>query len=180
MAKIDWASIEGYTEDLTAEQKLALLEQYELPEAERPAAPADMISKKQFDKVSSELAAAKRQLRNRMTEDEQRAAEQAEAQEAMRLELEELRRGAKMSQYKAQHLALGYDEATANDAAEALTSGDMECYFMIAQRQKLAAEKAMRAKILKDTPVPPAGDESNEQLQKDKELAQLRKWMGLN
>lgn len=179
MAKIDWASIEGYSEELTAEQKLALLEQYELPDAEKQAAPADMISKKQFDKVSSELAAAKRQLRNRMTEDEQRAAEQAEKQEAMMLELEELRRGAKMNQYKAQHLALGYDESTANDAAEALTSGDMESYFAIAARQKLNAEKALRAKILKDTPVPPAGDENNTELQKTKEIEQLRKWMGL-
>lgn len=181
MAKIDWESIEGYSEDMTAEQKLALLDQYELPEAEKPSiAPTDnMISKKQFDKVSSELAAAKRQLRNRMTEDEQRAAEQAEAQEAMKLELEELRRGAKMSQYKAQHLALGYDEQTANEAAEALTSGDMEYYFNIAQRHKIAAEKAMRAKILKDTPVPPAGEENSAELKAKKEIEQLRKWMGL-
>ena len=72
----DWTSIEGYREDMTADEKLALLDSYEAPK-DNPAPPKDnpnpdpapapapskgMVSKAQFDKVSSELAAVKKHL----------------------------------------------------------------------------------------------------------------------
>ena len=72
----DWTKVEGYREDMTAEEKLSLLENMDTdpnpqPDPEPDPAPTPskapsregMISKAQFDKVSKELAAAKRQLR---------------------------------------------------------------------------------------------------------------------
>lgn len=190
MAKIDWGSVEGFREDMTAEEKVEFMSNYELPEPDPSAAPAeevrdakprtDMISKKQFDKVSSELAAAKRQLRSRMTEEEAKEEERRTAEEALRIELEELRREKTVSGYKAEHLAQGYDDRSAADAAEALASGDMENYFSIVRRQAQIAAKAMRAQILKDTPVPPAGNEADADSAKAKRDSDtLRHWMGI-
>ena len=74
----DWTKVEGYSEDMTAEQKLELLNNLPDPEpANEPEVQIPkgaMISKAQFDKVSSELASVKKQLRSRMTEDEAKEA----------------------------------------------------------------------------------------------------------
>ena len=82
----DWTKVEGYREDMSADEKLALLDSYEARE-DNPAPPKEdpthaptpaptpakgMVSKAQFDKVSSELAAVKKQLRGKMSEDPER------------------------------------------------------------------------------------------------------------
>jgi len=182
---IDWGKIEGYREDMTADEKLELLGSYEMP-APEPAAPTEKDKgnesnwKKQFDKVSSELAAAKKQLRSRMSEEEAKEEERKTNEEAMRTELEALRKEKMLSQYKAEHLSQGFDDKLATEAAEALADNDMDAYFRIQRKQTEAMQKAMRAQILKETPAPPAGDEANaEQAKKKKEMDQLRKWMGL-
>lgn len=180
MAKIEWGSIEGYREDMTPEEKLELLNDYELPEPPTPPVEKTDNWKKQFDKVSSELAATKKQLRSRMTEEEARDEERKANEESMRIELEQLRKEKLLSNYRAEHLSQGYDEQLAAEAAEALADGDMDAYFKVVRKQTTISAKAMKAQILKDTPVPPAGDEVDLQKQKEqKEIEQLRHWMGL-
>ena len=70
MAKIDTSGIEGYAE-MTAEQKLAALEGFDIPDPDL----SGYVKKDLFDKKASELAAAKKQLGEKMTEDEQKASE---------------------------------------------------------------------------------------------------------
>lgn len=92
----DWTKIEGYDESMSAEEKLTLLEKIEEPEPEakkEEPAPApkpigSQVSKQQYDKVSSELAALKKQLRSKMTEDEQREADRLATEEAMKMSLQ--------------------------------------------------------------------------------------------
>jgi len=172
--KIEWDKIEGYREDMTPEEKMALLESYEpeAPDPETPPAPAksepkpapvpkkgsETISKVQFDKVASELAAARKQLRARMSEEEINEAKRQDEHEAFKLELETMRRDKTLSTYKAQYLALGYDEALASETAEAMADGDMDAVFLNMKKQGSAFEKTLRADILKETPTPPAGD----------------------
>lgn len=187
----DWTKVEGYREDMTAEEKLSLLENMDTdpnpqPDPEPDPAPTPskapsregMISKAQFDKVSKELAAAKRQLRAKMTNDEIEEERRRQEQEDMKLELETLRKEKTVSNHKASFLSQGYDEALADEAANAMTDGDMETVFAVMRKHSVNAEKALRAKILKETPVPPAGDDPNEAKAK-KEMADLRASFGL-
>ena len=187
----DWTKVEGYREDMTAEEKLSLLENMDTdpnpqPDPEPDPAPTPskapsregMISKAQFDKVSKELAAAKRQLRAKMTNDEIEEERRRQEQEHMKLELETLRKEKTVSNHKASFLSQGYDEVLADEAANAMADGDMETVFAVMRKHSVNAEKALRAKILKETPVPPAGDDPNEAKAK-KEMADLRASFGL-
>lgn len=170
---INWTNIEGYRDDMSAEEKLALLENQPEPAPPEPAgAPREpakpakepklpdkpgYILKAQYDKLASEYAATKKQLRSRMTEEEMREAERKAADEAKDQELERLRREKTVSGHKASFLSLGYDDKMAAEMAEMLADGDMDGLFAGMKRRSADAEKAMRQKILSETPVPPAG-----------------------
>lgn len=189
----DWSKVEGYREDMSADEKLALLDNYD-PKPNDPAPPKDdpnpapvpaptpakgMVSKAQFDKVSSELAAVKKQLRGRMNEDEQRELDRQNERQEMETELNALRREKALAGYKASYLSQGYDEQLAEEAATAMVDGDMDTVFAVMKKQNVNAEKAMRAKILKETPVPPAGDDPNDEIKKKEEAKKLRGYFGL-
>lgn len=195
MPKIDWNRIEGYREGMSAEEKLALFESHNdpapapaptpapapAPNPEPKPTPAPIsgtVSKATYDKVASELAAAKKQLRAKMTEDEQKEADRLASEEAMKMELETLRREKTLSSYKANYLSQGYEEALAEATATAMVDGDMETVFANMKKHSDSMEKNLRAKILKETPVPPAGDDGGDG-EKNKELAALREAMGL-
>lgn len=189
----DWSKVEGYREDMSADEKLALLDNYD-PKPNDPAPPKDdpnpapvpaptpakgMVSKAQFDKVSSELAAVKKQLRGRMNEDEQRELDRQNERLEMETELNTLRREKAMAGHKASFLSQGYDEQLAEEAATAMVDGDMDTVFAVMKKHSVNAEKAMRAKILKETPVPPAGDDPNDETKKKEEAKKLRGYFGL-
>lgn len=182
----DWTAVEGYREDMTSDEKLALLDNYTPPTpdpapAPEPTAPrAGYIPKKDFDKVSSELAAAKKQLRSKMSEDEQREADRAAEMEAKESELAMLRKEKQMNAHKASFLAQGYDETLADEAATAMVDGDMDGVFAVMKKFNAANEKALRAKILAETPTPPASEDPNSKESKEKDLAQLRRYFGLS
>lgn len=119
---------------------------------------SQFVAKSVFDKKASEAADLSKQLKSRMTQDEQNAAQQAEALATMQAELEALRAEKAISEYTAQFLGIGYDEKLAKNTAEALHKGDMAAMFknhavFVAER-----EKAMKAELLKSTPTPPAGE----------------------
>lgn len=189
---IDWGSIEGYREDMTAEEKLALLDNYEPPKPTPPEptpepkpdpkpspAKGGVVSKAQFDKVSSELAALKKQIRSQMTEDEQKELDRQAKVTEMETELNDLRHEKKVASYKASYLAQGYDEAMAEEAANAMADGDNDAVFAVMKRHAEAMEKNMRAKLLKETPVPPASETPKEE-DKDKKMEDaMRRAMGL-
>lgn len=184
----DWAKVAGYREDMTADEKLALLdtqEEEKQPPAEPEPEPSPakttpgLISKVQFDKVASELAKVKKELRARMSAEEQKEADRMASDEAMRLELESLRREKTLSNYKASYLSQGYDEHIAEEAATALADGDMDTVFALMKKQAANTEKALRAKILKEIPVPPAGENPSADMEKKKEMESLRASFGL-
>lgn len=183
----DWKQVEGYREDMSAEEKLALLDNFEAPKVE-PDTPKDepaptpskgMVSKAQFDKVSSELAAVKKQLRGKMSEEEQKELDRQNERQEMETELNALRREKALAGYKASYLSQGYEEPLAEEAATAMVDGDMDTVFSAMKKHSVNAEKAMRAKILKETPVPPAGDDPNDENKKKEEAKRLRGYFGL-
>ena len=149
MAKINTSAIEGY-ENMTAEEKLAALEAMDIPDVDK--------IKSALDKATSEAAGYKKQLRERMTEEEARAAKDAEDRAAIQKELEQLRAEKLVDQHTARFLGLGYDEKLARETATALAAGDTELVFKNHAKFIADREKALKAEILKSTPTPPAGD----------------------
>ena len=185
----DWSKVEGYHEDMSADEKLLLLDNFDMPNIEvkpendpapsptpAPKPAAGFVTKAQFDKVSSELAKAKKDLRAKMSADEQNEADRLAAEQAMKEELETLRKEKQHSVHKASFLAQGYDEVLAEEAASAMTDGDMEGVFAAMKKHSINAEKALRAQILKESPVPPAGDDPNKKLEEER---RLRGYFGL-
>lgn len=159
-------NIENY-ESMTTEEKLAALEAYE-PDM------SGFVAKSVADKHASEAADYKRRLREKMTEDEAKAAKEAEdkaAAEARAKELEarvqELETEKTVGGYINAYLAMGYDEKMAKSSASALASGDMDTVF---KNQKAFAEnqeKTLRAELLKQTPSPAAGSDGGGMNKKD-------------
>ena len=141
-------NIENY-DSMTPEEKLAALEAYE-PDM------SGYVSKSSFDKTASELAAAKKALRERQTDEEAKAAKDAEEREALIARVKELEMKDMVSTYTNSYLALGYDEKTAKASAEALAKGDISAVFANQKAHAETREKALRAELLKETP-PPAG-----------------------
>jgi hypothetical protein len=92
-----------------------------------------------------------------MTEDEAKAAKDAEERAAIMAELEALRHEKVVGTYVTSYLALGYDEKLAKSTAEAMAKGDMATVFENQKTHADAREKALRAELLKQTPPPPAG-----------------------
>lgn len=192
---IDWTNVEGYREDMTAEEKLSLLENKAEDSAPQAAPQSDSdtedregtkkaqakpganyVSKAQYDKLASEHAALKKQHRATMSEEEQKELDRQAAQEAMQAELDELRREKQTAGYKAAYLAMGYDEQLASDTAEAMASGDTDTVFANMKKHNTTLEKNLRSQIQKETPRVPAGEDPD----KKKEYQNvLRKSMGL-
>lgn len=142
-------TIENY-ESMTPEQKVAALEAYE-PDM------SGYVSKATFDKTASDLAKAKQSLREKMTEDEAKAAKAAEEHATLLARLEQLEHEKAVSGYVASYLAMGYEDALAKASAEALAKGDIDTVF---KNQKVHAEnreKALRTEMLKGTPAPAGG-----------------------
>ncbi len=149
MAKIDVTKIEGYA-GMSPEEKLRALEALDIPDPDY----SGYVKKDVFDKTASELAEKKRELREKMTEDEAAKLKEKEDRETMQRELDALRRESSVSKNKAKLIALGYDEALAEDTAEAMADGRMDKVFSNQQKHLSAFEKKIRADILKDTPRP--------------------------
>lgn len=141
--------IENY-ESMTPEEKVAALEAYE-PDM------SGFVAKATFDKTASELAAAKKRERDRMSEDEAKKAQEAEERAALLARVEQLEHEKAVSTYVNSYLAMGYDEKLARSSAEALAKGDMDTVFKNQKTNADIREKALRTEMLKQTPSPAAG-----------------------
>ena len=141
--------IENY-ENMSVEEKLAALEAYE-PDM------SGFVAKSAFDKTASELAAAKKSIREKMTEDEAKAAKDAEDRAALEARVKELEHERAVNGYMAAYTAMGYDEKLAKATAEALANGDTKTVFENQKAFQANREKVLRAEILKATPAPSAG-----------------------
>lgn len=153
MAKIDTTKIKGY-DTMTAEEKLAALEAMEIAEPDYTG----YVKKDVADKYASEAANYKKQLRDRMTEEEAAKAKADEDMAAVMKELESLRTEKAVSEYTAQFMGIGYDESLAKSTATALQTGDMATVFKNQAKFVAEREKTLKAEMLKKTPQPPAGE----------------------
>jgi hypothetical protein len=144
-------NIENY-ENMTLEEKLAALEAYE-PDM------SGFVPKSALDKAASEAASYKKQLREKMTAEEEKAAREAEERTALLARVEELERERTVNSYVTNFLSMGYEEQLAKETAEALVAGDMETVFANQRAYAVTREKNLHAEILKSTPRPAGGNE---------------------
>ena len=150
--RIDTTKIPNF-DTLPDEAKNAILE---MEFADAPDM-SQYVSKNIFDKKASEAADLNKQLKARMTEEEAKAAKDAEEKAALVARLEELERERAVSEYVTSYLAMGYEEKLAKSSAEALAKGDMATVFANQKTHTENKEKALRTELLKQTPPPPAG-----------------------
>lgn len=162
MAKIDISSIEGY-ENMSAEEKLAALESFELPDPDLTG----FVKKDLLDRANSEAAAFKRQLREKMTEEEAAKAKAAEDMAAIQQELEALRQEKAVTDLTKRWMGVGYSEELATATAKAMAAGEMDTVFKNHSKFLADREKALKAELLKNTPTPPAGEGNNKKTKED-------------
>ena len=143
-------TIENY-ENMTPEEKLAALEAYD-PEKN------GFVSKATFDKKASEASELGKQLRAKQTDEEAKAAKEAEEKASLLARVEELEKEKAVNNYVASYLALGYDAKLAKATAEAVVKGDMATVFANQKSHMESREKTLRAELLKETPPPAAGN----------------------
>ena len=151
-----------YRDDMTATEIAEVLAGYD------PT--AGMVKKDLLEKANSEAAKYKKELNAKMTAVEQEEADRRAAQEKMEAELAELKRDKAISEYRARLLGLGYEETLAANTAQAFADGNLDVVFANQRKHQQAQEKALRAKLLAETPKPPAGNSGNVTINYAKEI----------
>lgn len=146
---------DAYKEGMTIEEIESALEGIELPTDN--SAELEKL-KNALSKSNSEAADYKRQLKEKMTADEIKAKEDAERQEKLQKDYDELVKKVAISDNKAKLLGLGYDDALAKETAEAMANGELDKVFANQKKHLEAMEKKVRSEILKDTPKPNGGN----------------------
>lgn len=175
--KIDISKITGYAE-MSAEEKLKALEEFEFEETKPDNSEADKL-KAALSKANSEAAEWKRQFREKQTEQERAEAERAEREKAVEEELRNLRRDKTVSGYVAQCLALGYDKDLALRAAEAMADNDAATIFACQQDFLESKKKEYEAAALNKQPPLTSGSPPTAQQANNEATNKLRKAMGL-
>jgi small-conductance mechanosensitive channel len=155
---------DAYQEGMSVEDITKALEEIELP-----ADNSEEIDRLRnaLSKSNSEAADYKKQLRERLSAEELKAKEDAEKWEQIEKERDALLREKTVSTNKAKLLALGYEEALADDTAEAMANGELDKVFANQKKHLDNVEKKIRSEILKDTPKPDGGS-SSETMTKEK------------
>ena len=167
MGKIDVSQIEGY-ESMSVEDKLKALEGFEIPSPDF----SGHVKKDVFDKTASELAALKKQLKEKMTDDEAAKLREQEERAELQEKYEKLLRESEVAKNKAKLVGLGYDDKLADETAEAMADGDLEKVFINQKKHLDTFEKKVRAEALKDTPKPtPDGDSKTMTLDKLRKMS---------
>ena len=152
MAKIDVSKIEGFSE-MTAEQKLAALETYEIPAPDY----SGYVKKDVYDKATSDLAEWKRKHNALLSEEDKKKQENEEELTTLRKRVEEMEKEKLISGHKARFLALGYDETLADETAKAMANGETDKVFANQKKFLETHDKAYKAQLMGQTSTPPAG-----------------------
>ena len=135
--------------------------------------------KRRLSAVNSEAAETKRQLKQRMSDEERKEAERLEADKARDEELATLRREKTVNGYKARLMEVGYDAETAATMAEGLPS-DLSDEFFTAQKNFLENKaKQIQADLVKNQPNLSTGKPISSADVEDAEIAKLRGYFGL-
>lgn len=168
--KIATDKIAGF-DAMTDAEKVAALLALELGD-EAPEKPADDSAevahlKKLLNDATGEASKFKKQLREKETEAETKAREQAEAAEKMQARLAELERNKTVSDHIANFVGVGYNPDLAKTSAEAMADGNLTVVFDNLKTFLSSREDEIKAEILKGTPAPKQSGTAKENITKE-------------
>ena len=178
MAQIDVTQIAGF-EEMTAEQKLDALMKLEVPDK---VDLSGYVKKSVFDEKAKEASDLSKKLKGKMSEDEQKQAEIAEAAEAAAKEKEallarvaELEKNNTLREYTLGFTNLGFDEKLATETANLFEEKDSVKFFANMKKFLESYEKAIEKKLMDKTPGPggnagKAGEDEDPAIKKAKAL----------
>lgn len=172
--KIDVNAIAGYAE-MTAEQRVEALLNYEVPDD------SEKVNKLKaaFDNAAAEASRYKKELRDKMSEQERLAAERAEAEQALRAELEGLRKDKAIQNYTTKCLEVGYTPELARATGQAIADGDIATVFANLKTFIDERTRTIEANALNKQPAPTPGAAPSQKSVEDAENEKLRKAFGL-
>ena len=148
---------DAYKEGMTVEEINAALASIDLPTDN--SAEIEKL-KAALSKSNSEAADYKKQLRDKMSEEERRAKEEVEKMADLQAKYDALLKESAISKNKARLLALGYEDKLASETAEAIANGDMDKVFENQKKHIDAVDKKAREESLAKTPRPTGGNGS--------------------
>ena len=149
---------DAHTEGMSVEDIEKALEGIELPTDN--SAEIERLTNA-LSKSNSEAANYKKQLRDKMSAEEQKAKDDADKFNDLQSKYDALLRESTISKNKARLLALGYDDALATETAEAMAEGDTDKVFAAQKKHLDSVGKKIREDVLKETPKPTGGSGSN-------------------
>lgn len=161
MAKIDVSKIEGY-EAMSDAEKVKLFETFEYDDG------ASEIEryKNAVSKANSEAAEWKKKHNAHLSEEEQKKQEQAEYIAMLEKQNKELLEKETVANYKSELLKIGYSDELATATATALVKGDITKVIKNQASFVDEQKKAVLAEAVKETPVPPTGNNGGKTLTK--------------
>ena len=114
--------------------------------------------KQSVTNASADASKYKKQLQDRMSEEEKANADREAATAAMQQELELLRHERNVAQHKAELTAIGFAEDLAQETAEAINAGDTAKLFAGIRKFVESHDKELQAKSLMSNPVISGGE----------------------
>lgn len=147
--KIDVSTIEGF-EGMSAEEKVNALLGIDLPDS---SGEIERL-KSSLNKATSEASEWKKKHNALLTEDQRKSEEENEAMNALKEELETLRKEKTVSSFTAKLLENGFAKEEASKGAQSLADGDIDAFFGTLSTYKGSLEKSIKTELLKNNPVP--------------------------
>lgn len=151
---------DAYKEGMTAEEIEAALENYEMPKAPDNSEEIARL-KASVDKATAEASKYKKELNAKLSSDEVKAKEDAEAYQKLVEERDNLLKEKNMSNYRAKFLENGYDKDLAEKSASALVDGNFTAVFDYLGKHMTNMEKKFKSENIDRTPKPSGGDISD-------------------
>lgn len=143
MGNIDTSTIEGF-DTMTAEEKVDALLKLDIPEK---VDLSEYVKKELFNKTSSELAAAKKSLKEKMTAEEASKAQADEEKTKLQEAYNDLLKKHTIAEHTAKYLAIGYSEELAKSTAEAIFDGDTDKILENQKKYNAECEKRYKEQI---------------------------------
>lgn len=143
MPNIDTSVIDGF-DTMSAEEKVAALLGLDIPEK---VDLSEYVKKEVLNKTSSELAAAKKALKEKMTDEEKAKAQSDEAMKELQEKYDDVYRKYSISENTAKYLGLGYSPELAKSTAEAIFNGDMDAVLENQKKYNAECEKRFKENI---------------------------------
>lgn len=154
MANIKDLLGDAYVEGMSAEDIVKALEGVSLPQDR-----TDEIDRlvKAKDKANSEAAEYKRKLKDHMSEEEKRVAEEADRIKTIEQENADLKKRIAIADYTSKFIASGLDAEVAARSAEAAYTGDIDTVIANYNSKIASVKDSVKAELISATPVMTGG-----------------------